>query len=52
MSEINELRFTIFHISGVKNVLSDRGSNFPSGRFNDDKGKSLESTRKSNSNVK
>ena len=26
VSEINELRFTIFNISGMKNFLSDRGS--------------------------
>ena len=40
VSEITELRFTIFNISGVKNFLSYRGSRFPSGRSGDDRGDS------------
>ena len=31
VSEINALRFTIFHIAFVKNYLSDQESQFPSG---------------------
>ena len=40
VSEINQIIFTIFHISGVKNFLSNRGSRFPSGRSGDDRGDS------------
>ena len=38
VSEINELRFTIFHIYGLNNHLSDGGSRFPTGKSGDDKG--------------
>jgi hypothetical protein len=47
VSEINSLRFTIFHISGAKNYLADRGSRFPSGGAGDDRGESSEGTKKS-----
>ena len=47
ISEINALRFTIFHIAGAKNGLSDRGSRFTSGGAGYDKGESPESTKKS-----
>ena len=40
VSEITELRFTIFNIPGVKNLLSYRGSRFPSSRSGDDRGDS------------
>ena len=46
VSEISALRFTIFHIAGAKNYLSDRGSRFPSGWAGDDRGESPESTKK------
>ena len=52
VSEINELRFTIFHISGMKNYLSDCGSRFPSGVSGDDRGEALDSTKKLGSTVK
>ena len=51
VSEINTLRFTIFHNAGAKNYLSDRGSRFPSGVAGDDKGESSESTKKSDKAV-
>ena len=38
MSEIGELRFSIFHIPGANNFLSDRGSRFPTGKAGNDKG--------------
>ena len=52
VNEINELRFTIFHISGMNNYLSDRGSRFPSGVSGDDRGEGLDSTKKLGSTVK
>ena len=52
VSEINELRFTIFHISGMKNYLSYRGSRFPSSVSGDDRGEALDSTKKLGSTVK
>jgi hypothetical protein len=36
----------MFHISGAKNLLSDRGSRFPSGEAGADRGESPESTMK------
>ena len=42
VSEINALRFTIFHISGAKDFLSYRGSRFRSGGAGDDKGEKQE----------
>ena len=38
VSEIGELRFSIFHIPGADNFLSDRGSRFPTGKAGNDKG--------------
>ena len=52
MSEINELRFTIFHIAGVDNFLSDHGSRFPPGRSGDDRGDVLTSAYKLGSTVR
>ena len=51
VSEINMLRFKIFHIAGAKNYLSDKGSQFPSGVAGDDKGESSESTKSSDKAV-
>ena len=45
VSEINSLKFTIFHISGAKNYLADRGSRFLSGGAGDDRGESSEGTK-------
>ena len=41
MSEINELQFTIFHIAGADNFLSDRVSRFPTGKSGNDRGDDL-----------
>ena len=38
VAEINTLRFTAFHISGLSNNLSDQGSRFPSGKAGADRG--------------
>ena len=38
MSEIGAQRFSIFHIPGADNFLSDRGSRFPTGKAGNDKG--------------
>ena len=38
MSEIGELRFSIFHIPGANNFLSDSGSRFPTGKAGNDRG--------------
>ena len=38
MAEIGELRFSIFHIPGANNFLSDRGSRFPTGKAGNDRG--------------
>ena len=38
VSEIGELRFSIFHIPGANNFLSDRGSRFPTGKAGNDRG--------------
>ena len=38
ISEIGELHFSIFHIPGVANFLSDRGSRFPTGIAGNDRG--------------
>ena len=45
VSETNEVRFTIFHISGTTKYLSDFGSIFPSGMSGDDRGEALDSTK-------
>ena len=49
--EINELKFTKFHISGMKNYLLDCGSSFPSGISGDDRGEALDSKKKLRSTV-
>ena len=41
VSEIVELRFTIFHIAGVDNFFADRGSRFPTGKPGNDRGDDL-----------
>ena len=41
VSEIGELRFSIFHIPGANNFLSDRGSRFPTGKAGNDRGDDL-----------
>ena len=38
VSEIGELRFSIFHIPGANNFLSDSGSRFPTGKSGSDRG--------------
>ena len=41
VSEIGELHFSIFHIPGAANFLSDRGSRFPTGIAGNDRGDAL-----------
>ena len=41
VSEIGELRFSIFHIPGANNFLSGRGSRFPTGKAGYDRGDDL-----------
>ena len=38
VSEIGDLRFSIFHIPGADNFLSHRGSRFPTGKAGNDRG--------------
>ena len=38
VSEIGELRLTMFHIEGAKNYLADQGSRLPTGSAGNDKG--------------
>mgnify|MGYP007101603053 FL=1 len=52
VSEINELRLTIFHIAGADNFLSDHCSRFPTGRSGDDRGDVLTSANELGSTVK
>ena len=41
VSEIGELRFSIFHIPGRDNFLSDRGIMFPTGKADNDRGEDM-----------
>ena len=52
VSEINELRFTIFHIAGADNFLSDHGSRFLTRRSGDDRGDVLTSANELGSPVR